>query len=313
VYSAAFSPDGSHIIVASVSGLALIWDAATTKKIAVLRSYQRKLHSAVFSPDGSRIVTAADNKTARIFNNILDEGITSDGTPVLRRDAIAVLRGHDDSVNSAAFSPDGSRIVTASDDHTARIWNVATAKEIAILRGHDDSVNSAAFSPDGSRIVTASDDHTARIWDAATAKEIAVLRGHEDDVNSAAFSPDGSSVVTASDDQTASIWDVHLQTTSAKNLLVQACGRLAGLSRLTYARDRRVPRGRDCRSTTGLVSLVLLFFIPDLEGSDSVAGSLDAETKVQLYGCALLPEARTAAGRRTPRRSIVTVQLQRRF
>ena len=56
-------------------------------------------------------------------------------------------------VRSAAFSPDGSRIVTASADNTARIWDAATAKEIAVLRGY--RVNSAAFSPDGSRIVTA--------------------------------------------------------------------------------------------------------------------------------------------------------------
>jgi WD40 repeat protein len=68
-------------------------------------------------------------------------------------------------VTSAAFSPDGSRIVTASWDNTARIWDAATAKEIAVLRGHDSLVHSAAFSPDGSRIVTASDDTTARIWD----------------------------------------------------------------------------------------------------------------------------------------------------
>src|SRR5262249_13640517 len=66
------------------------------------------------------------------------------------------LGGHDDAVNSVAFSHDGSRIVTASFDKTARIWDAASAKEIAVLRGHDDFVLSAAFSPDGSRIVTAS-------------------------------------------------------------------------------------------------------------------------------------------------------------
>jgi len=80
------------------------------------------------------------------------------------------LVGHDNLIFSAAFSPDGSRIVTASADKTARIWDAATAKENAVLRGHEAQVNSAAFSPDGSRIVTASWDKTARIWDAATSK-----------------------------------------------------------------------------------------------------------------------------------------------
>ena len=70
-------------------------------------------------------------------------------------------------MRSAAFSPDGSRIVTASLDQTARIWDAASGKEIAVLRGHKNPVNYAAFSPDGSRIVTASDDKTARIWDAS--------------------------------------------------------------------------------------------------------------------------------------------------
>ena len=88
---------------------------------------------------------------------------------------IAVLRGHDDAVMSAAFGRDGSRIVTASMGGTARIWDAATAKEINVLRGHDDVVWSAAFSRDGSRIVTASADRTARMWDGATAKEIAVF------------------------------------------------------------------------------------------------------------------------------------------
>jgi WD domain, G-beta repeat len=101
------------------------------------------------------------------------------------------LGGHDDIMWTAAFSPDGSRIVTASADKTARIWDAVSGKEIAVLRGHEGGVFSAAFSPGGSRIVTASNDKTARVWDAASAKEIAVLRGHDESVNSAAFSPDG--------------------------------------------------------------------------------------------------------------------------
>ena len=121
--------------------------------------------------------------------------------------ALAVLRGHGNRVESAAFSPDGTRIVTASDDKTARIWDAKTAREIAVLRGHHAVVESAAFSPDGTRIVTASWDKTARIWDAKTTRLTAVLRGHDGIIGSAGFSPDGTRIVTASADQTARIWD----------------------------------------------------------------------------------------------------------
>ena len=110
-------------------------------------------------------------------------------------------------VHSAALNPDGSRIVTASDDNTARVWDAATGKEIAVLSGHQRNVTSAAFSPDGARVVTASYDKTARVWYAATGNAIAVLSGHEDWVKSAAFSPDGSRIVTASNDKTARVWD----------------------------------------------------------------------------------------------------------
>jgi WD40 repeat protein len=117
-------------------------------------------------------------------------------------------------LSSAAFGPDGKRIVTASADKTARLWHAETRKQIGEpLIGHADKVVSAAFSPDGKRIVTASWDKTARLWDADTSHPISEpLEGHAGPVWSAAFSPDGRRIVTASWDETARLWGIFANT-----------------------------------------------------------------------------------------------------
>ncbi|HZF11033.1 MAG TPA: CHAT domain-containing protein, partial [Thermoanaerobaculia bacterium] len=119
----------------------------------------------------------------------------------------ATLTGHTDAVVAASFSPDGTRVVTASDDKTARIWNAATGQLIATLTGHTVKVTTASFSSDGTRVVTASWDKTSRVWNASTGQLIATLTGHTDEVWAASFSPDGTRVVTVSWDKTARIWN----------------------------------------------------------------------------------------------------------
>nr|WP_304988747.1 hypothetical protein [Corallococcus sp. CA049B] len=118
-----------------------------------------------------------------------------------------VLRGHTDEIKSAAFSPDGERVVTASWDGTARVWRADGTGMPVVLRGHTEGITSAAFSPDGERVVTASVDGTARVWRADGKDEPVVLRGAEKGILSAAFSPDGQWVVTVST-RTARIWPV---------------------------------------------------------------------------------------------------------
>jgi WD40 repeat protein len=117
--------------------------------------------------------------------------------------------GHTDAVNTAVFSPDEKLILTASSDHTARIYEVSTGKELQVLSNHIDEVNSAVFSPDGKFALTSSLDGTASIYEVSNGKELHMLKGgHRDELLSAVFSPDGKMALTASMDQTARIFDV---------------------------------------------------------------------------------------------------------
>jgi roadblock/LC7 domain-containing protein len=114
---------------------------------------------------------------------------------------------HDGAVNSAAFSPDGKWVVSASADRTARIWEAATGNPMGRPLQHESYVWDAAFSPDGKWVVTASADGTARLWEAATGKSVGQALRHDGVIKSAAFSPDGKWVVTASADHTARVWE----------------------------------------------------------------------------------------------------------
>jgi WD40 repeat protein len=122
---------------------------------------------------------------------------------------LRTLEGHKDGVRSAAFSPDGGAIVSASADNTVKIWDARTGQLLRTLEGHTSYVISAAFSPDGGAIVSASDDNTVKIWDARTGRLLRTLEGHKGWVNSAAFSPDGGAIVSASGDKTLKIWDAR--------------------------------------------------------------------------------------------------------
>jgi hypothetical protein len=146
-----------------------------------------------------------DGATATARPYVADAELQLDGAWRELRDRR--ILGYAGMVLSAAFSPDGKRIVTATTGWTARIWDVATGQPIGQpLRGHNADVWVSAFSPDGKRVVTASNDRTARLWDATIGRPIGQpLTGHEKAVERAEFSPDGKRIVTASDDITARV------------------------------------------------------------------------------------------------------------
>ena len=116
------------------------------------------------------------------------------------------FEGHTSHVTSVAFSPDGQRIVSGSEDETLRLWNLQGNLIGQPFQGHTNWVNSVTFSPDGQTIASGSKDKTIRLWDLQGNPIGQPFLGHTDSVNSVAFSPDGQTIVSGSDDKTLRLW-----------------------------------------------------------------------------------------------------------
>lgn len=119
------------------------------------------------------------------------------------------LDGHADHVNSVAYSKNGEKIASASDDNSVIIWSAITGAKLVTLSGHKKEVNSVAWSPDGSKVASGSADHNVKVFDAVTGAEIGTMIGHKGKVNAVAYSPDGLRIVSASKDKTLKIWNAR--------------------------------------------------------------------------------------------------------
>ena len=213
----AFSPDGSLLAVASGIGIWL-YDAATSRELALLTGHRGRVTSVSFSPDGRILASGSHDQTVKLWD-------------VATRQNIATLEAHSGWVFSVSFSPDGRILASGAEDGTVKLWDVATRRNIATLEGHSDWVYSVSFSPDGSTLASGSDDNTVKLWDVATRQNIATLEGYSDWVysdsispeperqniamlegyrgyiNSVSFSPDSRTFALGSD-QEVKLWDV---------------------------------------------------------------------------------------------------------
>jgi WD40 repeat protein/serine/threonine protein kinase len=118
------------------------------------------------------------------------------------------LTGHKDRIASVAFSPDGKRIVSGSDDKTLKVWDAQTGKELHTLTGHTRSVGRVAYSPDGARIVSGGQESNLRIWDANRGQEVLSLKDQTGPTVADVFSPDGKRAVGCLD-RTLKVWDTQ--------------------------------------------------------------------------------------------------------
>jgi WD40 repeat protein len=252
VRSAGWSPDGQRVVTAGTDRTAAIWDAANGKELLRLRGHSDGLTSARFSPDGQLIATASSDRTARLWRADTGEQVLSltnadlvcsvhfspDGKRLVTGSvderatvwdttsgaALYVIRppsaripdreGFMLTTFSAAFSPDGRSIATASQNQSVSLWDAADGKELFSLKGPAHWLSPrqfevplvSSFSSDSERLILGGLDHTASVWSLKDRTNLFSLKGHEAEVACSAFSQDGRYIVTGSYDHTAKIW-----------------------------------------------------------------------------------------------------------
>lgn len=270
VWALTFSPDGTHLLSGGDGGVTRAWDVTGGDTIAVLRQ-DDPVGIIRIGTNGARAIVASgetavvwswlDDTTVTLGEHphmILDVAFDPTGTAVATTSGKQVylwdaatgerreeFRGHLDWVNTVDFDPDGRRIVTASGDGTARVWDVATARPLYVLRGHAGDVVGAeldarerivtagvdgtarvwalpegrrfedfaawvldaAFSPSGDYVAGAGQDGMVRVWDAATGSVEQTFQASDLPSTTVGFSPDGRFLITGGDDGYVRIWD----------------------------------------------------------------------------------------------------------
>ena len=226
-----YSADGKRVAAGDQVGVVQVWDVESGRPLLQVHFDGRE--RIALTSDGSRLA-AAGGTTVTIRNvdsgteewrHQLDTGarrvmFSQDGRALAVADGRAVklldaatgalrgsLEGHADDVVALAFSPDGARLASGSDDYTVRIWDTATGRVLLDTIELTTSILDLTFDPTGTYVAVASAAGTVGVFRTVSGFEAFTLRGHTNTVSAVSFSPDGSRIETASWDGTVRVWD----------------------------------------------------------------------------------------------------------
>ncbi len=242
MYSMVLSPDGETLVTASDGNMVKFWDVETGKCQQTLVEYEERVWTVAFSPDGQKLATGSNDHSIKIWNVATGEclktlqehrdlvwwvafspdghlvSVSQDQSVKFWQDGkcLKTLDAYSNWVSFVTFSPVGvslpsgigQMLVSCSEDHLVRLWNIHTQTCEKTLTGHTNIVSSAAFHPNGKILATASDDSTVKLWDVTTGECLKTIWGHNSWVHSVSFNCEGL-LATGSRDQTVKIWEIE--------------------------------------------------------------------------------------------------------
>lgn len=208
----AIAPDGKWMATGSVGNEVQIWTVADNagrlavgdRPTAVLKGHQAMVNAIAVSPSGDLLASGDNNGRIRLWKRAADGAWNEAGE----------LLGHSMTVTALRFTPDGSRLISASGDHTCGQWDLAVGQELQkLVLKHKAWVSALDISSDGKYALTTCDDGAATLWRLVDAKLVATVESQGKPFNAVAISPDGSTAaLTSAEDKQVLLWDLSAAT-----------------------------------------------------------------------------------------------------
>jgi WD40 repeat protein len=190
-----------YLIAGDDYGSVPVWDGRKNLEVGSL-GFRQRIHSIDCSPDGTKLVVGGDDGRIKIFQkDSRTELYTISGRTVTAQ------IGHSGTVYAVAWALDGSRVASAGDNGSVRIWDALAGRQLLDLVGHAGAVRAVAWSPDSERIASGGDDRVVRIWNAHSGEEIQDLPGHVGAVHAVDWPPDGALLLSAAADRSVRLWN----------------------------------------------------------------------------------------------------------
>ena len=196
IHRADFNFDGRVVATGGADGKVLLWNTESGQIQLEIEAHEYSIDNLAYHPNKQQVATtSASENCVKLWDT--GSGIES----------AKIVVGH--IINDLDYNKDGSKIVTADQSGTIKIWTTNPGKELLSIESTGRIFNNVIFSPDSSLIVASGENHKISIWDAQNGQLKRHINAHTELITDLSFDPSGNKIASASYDKTTKIWDVQ--------------------------------------------------------------------------------------------------------